>query len=107
MAEYIEQLLVETPDDVVQNTATEIKKPFCEEVNKRYVAIDGVTTKKSSSVWSLHDYTCEACGKIFTQSPSLHKHKNTLARSWKRKTGQKKNAINAVKSFQNRLFTDI
>ena len=46
MAEFIEQPLVETPDDVVQNTAIEIKKPFCEEVNRRYVAIDGVTTKK-------------------------------------------------------------
>ena len=52
-----------------------IKNLFCEEVKGRYIAIDGVTTKKSSSVWSLYDYTCEACGKTFTQSHSLHEHR--------------------------------
>ena len=88
-SEFIEQLLSEMSPmpapsqagadeslhDIVQNKATEIKKPFCEEVNRRYTAIDGVTTKKLASVWSFRDYICEACGKILTQNASLHKHK--------------------------------
>ena len=38
-------------------------------------AMDGVITKKSSSIWSHRDHPCEHCGKIFTQSHSLIEHK--------------------------------
>ena len=52
-----------------------INKSFCEEVEGRYIAIDGVTTKKSASIWPIRDCTCDACDKFFTQCHSLHEHK--------------------------------
>ena len=50
------------------------QRRFCDREGERYIAIDGKSLKKSPSVWSLRDYTCEACGKTFTQYHTLHKH---------------------------------
>ena len=76
--ELIEQFLAEISDeplhDVVQDKVL-VKKAFCEKTEEGYIAVDGVTIKKSASVWSYRDHLCEACGKTFTQNHSLHEHK--------------------------------
>jgi len=53
----------------------QVKQRFCNEAGDKDVAIDGKSLKKSPSAWSLHDYLCEARGKMFTQCYSLHKHR--------------------------------
>ncbi|KAJ7375594.1 hypothetical protein OS493_040145, partial [Desmophyllum pertusum] len=75
--ELIEQFLAEIPDEPLHNFVQDkvlVKKAFCEKSEGSYIAVDGVTIKKSASVWSFRDHRCEACGKAFTQNHSLHEH---------------------------------
>ena len=45
---------------------------------KKYLSLDGKSLKKPPNAWSHRDYTCEACGKTFTQYHTLHTHKKIL-----------------------------
>ncbi|KAL9975658.1 hypothetical protein ACROYT_G012841 [Oculina patagonica] len=57
---------------------TEALQNSDKDVKKKYLSIDGKTFKKSSSVWSLKDYKCEACEKTFTQCHSLRTHERPV-----------------------------
>ena len=52
-----------------------LRKCFGNKVGEKYIAINGVSLKKSPKPWSLRDYLCNACGKTFTQCHTLHEHR--------------------------------
>ena len=47
-------------------------KGQAKEVVKKYMPLNSKSLKKSPSVWSFRDYTCEACSKTFTQCHTSH-----------------------------------